>query len=244
LRSAAVVAGAVLLLSGCVDTRADTEGSQIAGFLSDATKNAQNDFDYEVAVRHYQTLYERDGDHIEALLGFIRNLRYVGAPRDAIKIAKKGLAKHGKRADLTLELAKAYIAAALVGDAADTLKIAHRLAPDDWGVYATRGILLDRLGDFEKAQTDYRKALEIVPGNVEVRNNLALSLAQSGRLADGIRMLERVVRSENVTVQARQNLALLYALNGEFKNAERLASHDLPRDAVAENIATLRRLYE
>ena len=107
MRSAAVVAGAVLLLSGCVDTRADTEGSQIAGFLSDAAKNAQNDFDYEVAVRHYQTLYERDGDHIEALLGFIRNLRYVGAPRDAIKIAKKGLAKHGKRADLTLELAKA-----------------------------------------------------------------------------------------------------------------------------------------
>ena len=244
VRGAACVAGALLLLSGCAELRANTEESQISGILSDAAKDAQMAFDYEVAVRHYQTLYQRDGDNLEALLGYARNLRYAGSPRDAIKVVKKGLAKHGERADLMLELAKAYIAAAIVGDAGETLKKARELAPDDWGVYATMGILLDRLGNYEEAQSEYRWALKLAPDNVAVRNNLALSLAQSGRLAEGIRVLERVVHSENVTAQARQNLALLYALKGEFENAERLAREDLPRDAAAENIATLRRLYQ
>lgn len=241
LRGAACVGGALLLLSGCAALRANTGESQISGILSDAAKEAQLTFDYEVAVRHYQTLYRRDGDNLEALLGYARNLRYAGSPRDAIKVTKKGLAKHGERADLMLELAKAYIAAAMVGDAGETLKKARELAPDDWGIPATMGILLDRLGTYEEAQTEYRAALKLAPDNVAVRNNLALSLAQSGRLAEGIRVLERVVHSENATAQARQNLALLYALNGEFENAERLAREDLPRDAAAENIATLRR---
>ena len=96
MRGAACVAGALLLLSGCAELRANTEESQISGNLSDAAKDAQMAFDYEVAVRHYQTLYQRDGDNLEALLGYARNLRYAGSPRDAIKVAKKGLAKHGE----------------------------------------------------------------------------------------------------------------------------------------------------
>ena len=243
MRGAAGAAFALLLLSGCAALQADSEDARISLILGDAAKDAQSAFDYEVAVRHYKTLYQRDGDNLEALLGYARNLRYVGSPRNAIKVVKKGLAKHGERADLMLELAKAYIAAAIVGEAGDILRKARKLAPGDWGVYATMGVLLDRLGTYEEAQAEYRAALRLAPDNVAVMNNLALSLAQSGRLAEGIRVLEKVVHGENVIAQARQNLALLYALNGEFENAERLAREDLPRDAAAENIATLRRLY-
>ncbi len=233
------------LLWGCAET-VEKSPSEVAisAALKEAALSSQKGLDYTAAAAHYKQLYEREPGDWQSLLGYVRNLRYAGQPREAIKTLKEGIKKHGEKAVMLLELGKCQLAASFINDAAETFARVRDMTPDNWDVHSATGIVHDRLGDFEKAQAAYRKSLSLSPGNVAVLNNLALSLTQSGRLDEGIGVLEKVVNSENSTAQDRQNQSVLYALRADFERAERLARQDLPPDAVKENMATYRRFHQ
>lgn len=233
--------GAALLLLGCAASERAAEEESISAALTEAAAAAQMSYDYKSAAAHYLRLYERHPDNLEAVLGHARNLRYSGLPKDAIRVMKKAIKDHGERANLVLELAKAQLAASLIEDARKNLVKVREMTPDGWEVYATTGILYDRVGRFDDAHDEYRKALELSPGNVTALNNLALSLAQAGKLDEAIAVLEDLAMSENSIIQARQNLALLYALKGDLEAAERMVRDDLPPDMVTHNLAAFRR---
>jgi len=214
----------------------------ISDALAEAAAGAQKEYDYKTAAGHYDRLYKRNPDSVSALEGLARNLRYAGSVKQSIKALRQGIAKHGERPVLLLELAKSQVAGTLFADARITLKKTHKIAPDNWEIYAINGILLDRTGNPNDAQTQYREALKLSPGNGAVLNNYALSVAQQGRLNEAISILEKLALGENSTQQTRQNLALLYSIDGQTKKAERLVKEDLPPDIAAENLATYRTL--
>ncbi|MDH5748947.1 MAG: tetratricopeptide repeat protein [Rhodospirillales bacterium] len=233
-----------LLISGCAASQAvDDRDRAISNVLKDAARNAQASFDYHSATSYFTKLYELEPDNINALIGLAQNLRYSGSSRQSIKILRNGIKKHGNNPKLIIELAKSQLSSSMIVDADETLVQARELAPDNWEVHSVSGILFDRQGKYQMAQNSYQRALQLNPNNSSVMNNLGLSLAQSGKLDDGIKVLERLVNSENSNIQGRQNLALLYGLKGNFNDAERLIREDLPPEAVAENMATLRRYY-
>ena len=235
----------MILVAACADDDLIYDKEEaLSRALHTGASGAQRDFDYTSAAAHYKQIYEREPSDISALVGYGRNLRYAGQPLEAIKVLKTGTKKHEDEPAILLELAKAQLASAFNNDSKETLVKVEALDPDNWTVHSFTGILHDRLGDHEQAQTSYRQALVGSPGNPVVLNNLALSLAQSGDLDDGIATLESVVQSENSTPQLRQNLSLLYALKGDFKRAEMLARQDLPDDMVKKNLATFRRFHE
>lgn len=229
-------------LSGCLTFGQSDRQAAISGALGDAAAAAQETFEYQVAAGHYQRLYNREPDNIDALIGLARNLRYSGSVNQGLKAIRAGLRTHGDTVGLLLELAKGQVAGSMYADASDTIAKARRLDPGNWETYAVSGILKDRGGDIDGAQAEYRKALDISPGNSAVLNNLALSLAQQGKLAEAIMILKKLILGEKSTFQARQNLALLYSINGEFAKAERLVREDLPPDMASENLATYRTL--
>ena len=145
---------------------------------------------------------------------------------------------------MRIELVKAQIASGLIGEATDNTNLLLGDAPGEWEVYALQGVLLDHAEKFTAAQSAYGRALSISPNNVAVLNNMSLSLAQDGKLASAINLLEGLVRSEYSVPQVRQNLALFYALRGEIDAAEKLAREDLPANIVSENFASFRLLNE
>ena len=57
---------------------------------------------------------------------------------------------------------------------------ATQLWPDNALVWAGAGNVAYALSDFDPAESAYRRALALEPGNVLVMNNLALALAQRG----------------------------------------------------------------
>lgn len=232
----------VVGVSGCLNFGKSDQQAAISGALADAAATAQESFDYQAAAGHFDRLYKREPDNIDALIGHARNLRYSGAVNLGLKAIRAGLRKHGETAGLLLELAKGQVAGSMYADARDSIAKARDKDPDNWETYAVSGILKDRSGNMNEAQADYRKALEISPGNGAVLNNLALSLAQQGKLAEAIMILEKLALGEKSTFQTRQNLALLYSINGEFSKAERLVKEDLPPDMASENLATYRTL--
>lgn len=198
--------------------------------------------DYEKAASYYDRLYERDPEDKKALLGYARNLRYLGLSKESIKAIQAVLNKFNNDSDLKIELAKSQLSASLINDAHVTLKEVAQIKPERWEVHSTLGIIHDRFENYHDAQKAYNRALELSPNNVDVKNNYALSLAQNGEIYKAIDILEDVIKRDSPSVQTRQNLAMLYGLSGQLKKARRIAQRDLPANLVEENIITFKEL--
>lgn len=244
--------GAIILaaawLASCAS--ASEEGGFPAGdealteTLRQTAENAERTYQFEAAAGHYTRLAERQPDSLEPILGQARNLRYAGAPRDAISALRRAIEDRGEQTPLLLELAKAQFASALTVDSRETLMRLRELTPEDWQVYAMLAMLEDNKGRYLAAQDLYRSALALSPDNPSIVNNYSLSLAQAGDLAQAIQILEPIVYGEQSTAQVRQNLAMLYVLNGDTESAEKLVEGDLPPDLARQNLSTFQSLAE
>jgi Flp pilus assembly protein TadD len=220
------------------------EQGAIQRALVEAAQSAENNFDYRLATMHYGRLVEMDSEDIASVLGFARNLRYSGKPKEAVLLLKKVLSSSLNHVPLRIQLVKAQIASGLLVEAENNINSLHNESPGEWEVHALQGVILDHAGKFRAAQAAYGEALAISPNNISVLNNMSLSLAQEGKLDTAIRLLEGLVRSEYSNPQVRQNLALFYALRGDLGSAEELARQDLPPNIVLENLTSFRLLQE
>jgi tetratricopeptide (TPR) repeat protein len=65
---------------------------------------------------------------------------------------------------------------------------------EQWFIYYARAICLERLGDWPKAEADFRQALELNPGQPSVLNYLGYSLVeQKAKLDEALAMIEQAV---------------------------------------------------
>ena len=175
-------------------------------------------------------------------LNLARNLRYSGQLQSAIDVTSGFLERHGPSGPLQTELGKDYLAADRLGLAVQTLRQAADTQPKDWQIESALGVALDYQGNYADAQKAYERALLLSPDNPVVLNNLGLSQAEAGQLAEAIGTLRKAINQPKATAQVRQNLALIEALKGDVAAAERLSRQDLPPDQVRSNTAYYRLL--
>lgn len=221
----------------------DAADEPIRDFLRTAAATSQNSSNYAAAVNYYRSLHVRDSNDIEAILGLARNLRYIGAANEATKLLKEALDQFPDRIDLRAELGKAQIAMGEAADAVETLAEATKASPSDWRSLSALGIAYDLLENYSQAQASYWAALEVSPKNIAVLNNLALSKALAGELAEGISILEQASALPRPGNQVRQNLALLYAMNGDIETAEGLLKQGLSEEIAQHNLTFYRQLH-
>lgn len=240
---------ALFLLWGCetpterIEEPSSKNDTPVGSFFRTAAATSQEKFDYQSAAKYYQNLYSRDPDDMEALLGLVRNLRYIGSPAQSAALLEQALPENPDVFALRAEYGKALVASGRAQDAIEVLVDLLREIPDDWELLSALGIAYDFLDDPGKAEHAYRAALEISPRNSSVINNLALSLALSGKIDDGIALLKDSVGSMQSTPHIRQNLALMYAMKGDIQSARRLAEQDLSQEMVANNIKYYERYF-
>jgi Flp pilus assembly protein TadD len=96
------------------------------------------------------------------------------------------------------------------------------------------------MGNHALAQNYYQQALKIMPNEPSVMSNLGLSYALSKRLSDAEDILTRASSLPNASMRVRQNLALVLALEGKFKEAEELSLRDMSPEQAHANIETVR----
>ncbi|MGB1077361.1 MAG: tetratricopeptide repeat protein, partial [Bdellovibrionales bacterium] len=64
-----------------------------------------------------------------------------------------------------------------------------------WSLYYSRGIAYERLGDWDKAEKDLKKALEMEPNHPYILNYLGYSWADQGKnLEEALEMIAQAVR--------------------------------------------------
>lgn len=216
-------------------------GSLRQVLLRSAAGSVEN-HDYQSAAAAYRTLYARDPDDPEIALGFARNLRFIGALRQAIELLDRALDDDPDDGRLLAERGKIELARSRPVRALVFLDRAIEQAPDDWRTHSAIGIARDLMGRYERAARSYRAALKLSPGNLVVLNNLALSQALGRDIDLAIATLSEVVAQPQASAQSRQNLALLHAWNGDLAEAETLARRDLANDTVDNNLDYFRGL--
>jgi Flp pilus assembly protein TadD len=239
-RSAALVVGLGLLMGGCAtdpltDTVDTVPGSTVASLkrLGHATMETG---DYASAAGFYRRAQEQSEGDFEALLGLGTAMSRLGASDEAARTLRKALNLQPGDPDARRELGNALIA---LGQ--PSLAIAEFEASFDKKQDARClngiGVALDMLGEQAAAQEQYQAGLRLEPGNLSIRNNLALSLAVSGKYADSLRLLEPIARQPNATLRQRQNLALIYGLAGDRDKAAAVGRLDLDEISVRRNLA-------
>ncbi len=244
-RRSTIIVAASAFLWACdlpVEPEVEDEGP-VTEFLRNAATTSQNTNNYVAAVNYYQSLNSRDPNDTEAMLGLARNLRYIGAAGEAVSVMKKGVSRHPDRVDLRAELGTAQLASGLASDAVKTLAEVTEAAPDDWRSLSALGIAYDLLERYPESRASYEAALAVSPNNSFVLNNMALSLALSGDLEDGIAILEQAAALPRPRVQVRQNLALLYAMKGNIDTAERLLDQGISEEVAQHNLTFYRQLH-
>jgi O-antigen ligase/Tfp pilus assembly protein PilF len=123
-----------------------------------------------------------------------------------------------------LELARAWTQQGSRALAAEQLDAAVALSPGDPRIWAEQGEI-DALwgevdpGEFEGAERDYRRAIDLAPNVAAYHVALGLILARQGRLDEGLAQVERAVDLDATDFVAYRHLADLYQARGQEREA-------------------------
>ena len=210
-------------------------------FLTTAAKISEQEQNYEAAAGNWGRLYLSDQKNAQYALKTAVNLRYIGRYEDADRILRQTLRENAGNADLTEELAETLIASGRLRAGATSLtSLAETPGMPQERVSKLRsaiGVAFDRAGKHKQAQTSYALALRADPLNAIALSNLGLSYALTGDLDLAESKLREALIAPNASIQVRQNLAMVLALKGDAKAAERLAKQDLPPKLAARTVS-------
>jgi tetratricopeptide (TPR) repeat protein len=125
---------------------------------------------------------------------------------------------------------KAALGSALVmverpADAIRLFNEATTLGASESEIAGDRGLAYDLQGDNRRAQRDYQIALRARPDD-EVTRRFALSLGISGDRDQALRMLDPLLRQQDLT--GWRSRAFVLAMNGDVRGAEGIAARVLP----------------
>jgi Flp pilus assembly protein TadD len=193
--------------------------------------------DYATAVGVYRKAAAIDTNAVAPFVATGNALLAMGEFNEAIIAYKSALARDQHDREALRGLARAYLTSGEPALAGEPLAIAYQDNPDDAKLLQLIGVADDFVGRHDEAQTRYRRGLELTPADPALSLNLALSLALSGSFPEAIAVLRPIATAKTGSPRERQTLALIYGLQGDRREAERMARLDLDPAAAQRNIA-------
>ena len=149
----------------------------------------------------------------------------------AIGFAERAVAKTPNDAGFRALLGNAYFA----GGRFQSAEAAYK---DSLTLYSNQPQVVLKLALVEIALGKSGEALSFLDAAKDVLDpaDYGLAVALAGRPADAIAVLETAARTPGADARVRQNLALAYALTGNWTQARTVAAQDVPADQVDARI--------
>ena len=168
----------------------------------------------------------------------------IGSYQRALEVAVIGIQANENNAQLWKNTGKSLLGLKRNQEAIQALTKAAALLPNDIEVRNAIGVAYDDLGQSTMAIKSFNDALAINPNNAVTLTNLGLAQALNGDLKTAEITLRKAQSIPYAPIQARQNLALIVALQGRFKESEQIASQDLPDELAKQNVAYVQRMLD
>jgi Flp pilus assembly protein TadD len=246
------VAG-LLTLAGCAQpgpatgyvAEEQTPAKTLAALLraGDATRAAG---DLASAVTFYRRAHAIAPDQALPLIRLGETLASLGAHNEAAESFRAAVERDPKDADAQRGLGNAMLALHQPQLAIQSFTVANSIKPDA-RCYNGIGVANDMAARHRAAQAAYQQGLQLAANNLQLQNNLALSLMLSGDYPEAIEILRALTSDPAATSRHRQNLAMAHGLAGDIKEAARVARLDLEESQVQNNLSyylTLRSLND
>ena len=184
--------------------------------------------------------FEHDATNAKLGLYLSNAQRAMGRYDDAAATAHTVLLFAPDNTDVLLAAARAHIEGGNGFYAIDLLKRLNGLKSNDWEAWSLLGVAYDQTKRPDDALAAWQTALKISPDNPAVLTNMAMARAAAGDFAGAEPLLRTAVVQKDVTLQERQDLALVLGLEGKMAEAEKLLRQDLPPEVADANLAWLR----
>ena len=125
-----------------------------------------------------------------------------------------------------MELAQAYFGRNQPTDALDQVKQALQAKPDMPAAYSLRGLIYASLGDNDKAEESFRRAMQLAPHDGDQIQNYGWYLCQQRRFDDADAQFKRTLAEPSYRSAARTMLAegVCQARAGKLADAEKTLS--------------------
>jgi Flp pilus assembly protein TadD len=192
--------------------------------------------DYAMAASLYRRAHAMDPKNFDAAYGLARMLGQLNAADEAAEAYRAALALHPNDASALRGLGNTLIVLNQPAEAVQQFELALKTSNDP-RLYNGLGVAHDMLDDEKVAQAYYRTGLQLAPDNIELTNNLGLSLLLSGESKAAVGVLRGLAGNPKATPRQRLNLALALVLAGEDKAAAEVARLDLDPAAAKAQIA-------
>ena len=144
------------------------------------------------------------------------------APVDSLVTLEKAVAKDSTKFDNLYRLGAMYIDRDRSTEALQVLHRALRIKPDHVGVNVNLGAAYDAAGNPDAAQTYYRKALTLAPGDPVATCRLATSLYAKTQYQESMKLLRDLIAREPNTSCAYFALGVAFADAGIYRDAIRM----------------------
>lgn len=189
---------------------------------------------------HWGKLYAEKPGEKYASINYAHALRALTRYKEAVAVMQTAAVKASRDFVVLGEYGKALADNGDLNQARDVLGRSYRPDRPVWQIMSVQGSVADRLEDHAGAQQFYTAALKIVPDEPSVLSNLGLSYALSKNLAQAEETLRFAAQQPKADARVRQNLALVLALEGKFREAEDASAKDMSREDAARNVAGIR----
>jgi len=131
-----------------------------------------------------------------------------------------------------MELAAAYMGRNQPTDALDQVKQALQAKPDMPAAYGLRGLIYASLGDNDKADESFHRAMQLAPHDGDLMHNYGWYLCQLRRFDDADAQFRRAIAEPGYRSVSRTLLAegVCQFRGGKLADAERTLSHSYELD--------------
>ncbi|WP_323007348.1 tetratricopeptide repeat protein [Pseudorhodobacter sp.] len=185
----------------------------------------ENQKQFDLATEAYAMVPQSDGGFFAAEIGRARALQGAGKLDAALEVLNGQIRRHPDQLSVHLALADTLRGAERWAEATAAYDTTIGLIPQPatagyWPIYYSRAIALERQKLWDRAEADFRRALELAPDQPQVLNYLGYSYLERGENFDeALSMIERAVAQRPDSGYIIDSLAWGYFLAGRYADA-------------------------
>jgi tetratricopeptide (TPR) repeat protein len=179
---------------------------------------------HQLAVDTYALFPAEDPSYVSAEIGRAGSLRSLGKSDAAVEALQSLARSHGGYLGVQFALGDILRMEERFDEAEIAYGAAIDLLPEiterDWVLFFYRGISHEQSKDWDAAEADFRRALELNPSQPQVLNYLGYGLVDRGeKLDEALGMIERAVAADPNKGYIIDSLAWAYFRLGRYEEA-------------------------